>query len=496
MSVMEKMIITDITKKNTLMFVTFSISALLAVVKILVVQDIIKVIYYGTELVSFILVYLIFQKLLKKPVWFPYISIILIYAFVISSLFVFEPNSEIIMITIFLTLISSIHMKRDIFALGYCLGLVTMILSFILKQPNNLALETIYPASCIIYGLMGVVLGVVIHLNSQQFKQLQNFIAVAEKETKEKEEQKHHLEENVSGIVEAIAQANKQVQGSMRAQKDMQVAIQEVAAGSQNQSEQINEISQNARQTMESMLQLHSVSNELKTDSSRASNTIVESQQYATELNTDMNELKTMISQLDQTFLLLSNTITEMNTLTNSIKDITDQTGLLALNASIEAARAGESGKGFSVVATEIRKLADVTRATTEKINGNLQTLNDSNAAAVTKLEESHLVINKGAISTEKVTNSITGVKATLDHLSDELEQFTIFAESVKGQSANVELLTNDLAAIIEQSSASMQEMSATIDNLTHDNLAIADLMERTSSSAENIRKASLSGVS
>lgn len=496
MNAMEKIIVADIKKKNTLMFITFSISLLLATAKTLVVEDFTKGFYYGSELIAFTLLYVIFQKLLKKPIWFPYISILLIYSFIICSLFVFEPNAEVILIILFLTLISSVHMKRDIFILGYVFGLVSMILSFYLKQPNDTALVTIFTASCIIYVLMGVILGVVIHLNSQQFKQLQNFIAVAEKETKQKEEQRHHLEENVSGIVEAIAQANKQVQGSMQAQKEMQFAIQEVAAGSQNQSEQINEISQNARQTMESMLQLHSVSNELKTESSRASNTIVESQQYATELNTDMSELKTMLSQLDQTFLLLSNTITEMNTLTNSIKDITDQTGLLALNASIEAARAGESGKGFSVVATEIRKLADVTRATTEKINGNLQTLNDSNAAAVTKLEESHFVINKGAISTEKVTNSITGVKATLDHLSDELEQFTIFAESVKGQSVNVELLTNDLAAIIEQSSASMQEMSATIENLTHDNLAIADLMERTSSSAENIRKASLSGVS
>lgn len=143
-----------------------------------------------------------------------------------------------------------------------------------------------------------------IHLNSRQFHQLQQFLDQAESEASEKEKQKQHLEINVSGIVEAVSIVNKQIQESLEAQQEMKQAITEVSAGSQNQSDQINDISENAKLTMKSMEKLHSISNDLKEDSSRASNIIIEGNQQVFELNSDMNQLKAMITELDQTFAI------------------------------------------------------------------------------------------------------------------------------------------------------------------------------------------------
>lgn len=99
----------------------------------------------------------------------------------------------------------------------------------------------------------------------------------------------------------------------------------------------------------------------------------------------DVMEIQAFMNDLNQTLLDLTKNIQETNTYSNKIKEISEQTNLLALNASIEAARAGDAGKGFSVVAEEIRKLAESTKDTVNNITKNLQNVNTSNESTLKK---------------------------------------------------------------------------------------------------------------
>ncbi|WP_046173629.1 methyl-accepting chemotaxis protein [Domibacillus indicus] len=488
MTAIESLRVRDTGKKNTLMYIVFSISLLFGLGKAFSIGELDKAAFYGTELVIFSIMYFVLQKGIKKPFLFPYAGVGIIYLSSIFSIFLFGASAELVIILLFLVLISSVHLQFRVFILGYTLGLAGMIMAAVFNTDETQTIDAIFPVAMIVYILSGIVLGVVISLTSKQFAQLGEFIARIEEETKQKEEQKQKLEVTVSGMIEDILQADAHMKSGLAAQSEMKTAIQEIAAGSQTQAEQINKVVLNTSSTKASMEHFHRVSTELRAESGQAGEIVKEGQQQVKGLNDDIQQAKSISLELNETFDSLSGTIQEMNELTSMIQDITDQTGLLALNASIEAARAGQYGKGFSVVASEIRKLADVTKETTQKINDKLQRLNQSNSRALEKVDESHSYIDRGVASTEQVTASFEQVRNILLYLNDEVVKFAALSESVTKETGAIEASTTELAAIIEQSSASLEEMTATIENVTDDNETIAALMSETSSKAEQLK--------
>src|SRR5690625_2667510 len=211
--------------------------------------------------------------------------------------------------------------------------------------------------------------------------------------------------------------------------------------------------------------------------------------ELANELTHLMNHLYTHIQELSETYHSLSNNIQEMSNFLTQITDVSEQTNLLALNASIEAARAGEAGQGFSVVANEIRKLAEMTNGIVEKIEDNVQEVNQTNHHALEQMDLNMEIVKKQAEETGQVNEVFNQITRYLGVINEGFSTYETLAQDSEKNATDIGNSTTDLSAMIEQATASFEEMTATIENLNKESKKISTDMKETEEIAYQLTK-------
>ncbi|KND07184.1 Methyl-accepting chemotaxis protein McpB [Bacillus paralicheniformis] len=288
----------------------------------------------------------------------------------------------------------------------------------------------------------------------------------------------------VRSIIETVGETSHQVASSSqelsasadestKASEYISTTIQELAVGSDQQVESV----ENSRTVIMGMTEFAGrISSNAEKAAATADQTAkmsLEGTKAIDKVSTQMKSINETVVSLSEAFKHLTERSNEIGNITEVITSIAEQTNLLALNAAIEAARAGEQGKGFAVVADEVRKLAEQSARSAEQItrlitiiqNDTKQTMN-SVISATGEVKEGLVVVHEAGGAFQKIENSITEVVTQINDVTNLVKNLTAGASEIETAISGVKEVAETAAGGTQTVSAATQEQLASMEEI------------------------------
>ncbi|WP_425446807.1 methyl-accepting chemotaxis protein [Dethiothermospora halolimnae] len=195
------------------------------------------------------------------------------------------------------------------------------------------------------------------------------------------------------------------------------------------------------------------------------------------------------IDNIERSINKLSNKIMNIENILETITSISDQTNLLALNASIEAARAGEAGKGFAVVANEIRKLAEQSNGSAEKISKIIYDIQDENAKTSKLMDEVKLSSSEQTKCVDSVNISFESISQSIEDISNEIDKTTMLIRDMNNSKEKILSSVESISAISEETAAASEEVNASMKEQANTVEEVTKLAEELNSLSDKLQR-------
>lgn len=200
-----------------------------------------------------------------------------------------------------------------------------------------------------------------------------------------------------------------------------------------------------------------------------------------------MQEIKKSVDYSAQKVQIMGTQSDQIGEIVNTIEDIASQTNLLALNAAIEAARAGEAGKGFAVVADEVRKLAERSSIATKEIGSLIKSIQGVISESVTAMEQGVKEVEKGVGIANQAGATLDDILTATEEVNRQAEESAAAAAQMTASANELVAAVDSVSAVVEENTASTEEMSAGSAEVSQSVENIASVAEENSAAVEEV---------
>jgi len=282
------------------------------------------------------------------------------------------------------------------------------------------------------------------------------------------------VDKNIFGLDKNIQNISETTEALAASMEETAASSEEMSASSQEIEMAVRTIAQKSQDGSEAAAQ---ISNRADVTKAR----VMESKEKT-------NSIISEVSKRLEKALEDAKVVEHIGALSDSIMDITAQTNLLALNAAIEAARAGEAGKGFSVVADEIRKLAEQSNGFTSEIKLVIDELKGNSLHAVNKVQEVISIVETQATSVKKTEDKFDQIAVLIEQVKDIIVKLNLSSENMDANKKDILNVMRNLSAIAEENAAGTQQASAAIEEQSAAIEEIANSSENMAQIAMELR--------
>ena len=300
----------------------------------------------------------------------------------------------------------------------------------------------------------------------------------------------------IMGVSNNLAASSQELSASSEEMKasaeEVARATEEVASGAEEQTAQIEETSSNIDELDQGLDNINQLSGNMNNQSGKVLENIKSGNQSIEKSIDQINKVKIQAEKTSENVNDLGERSQKIGEIVELIEGISSQTNLLALNAAIEAARAGEAGRGFSVVADEIRQLAEESSAATQEITGLIKEIQNGAKASVEEMNKAREAVGDSVEAIGVTDQSFKVIEEAVNSLEDLINNLDISTEQISENSTMVNKSIQEIGSVSEQSAANAEEVVASTEEqasstqeIVHASEDLAEMAEKLSSTVE-----------
>lgn len=293
--------------------------------------------------------------------------------------------------------------------------------------------------------------------------------------------------ETIGQVAAGSQEQSRTVQSSATAMEQITRAISEIASGTQSQAKTVEGAVALVQQSAAAVEEVAKLSQDATANGRHVAEIASAGGQQVEDAVGSMSRIKEATDQVAHMVKQLGQSSQQIGAIVETIDDIAEQTNLLALNAAIEAARAGEHGKGFAVVADEVRKLAERSSKATGEIAELITSIQSMTAQAVEAMDRGSQQVEEGAELGNQAGEALGKIQEAISGIVNQIENMSAAAQQMAASSSEVIKAIENVSAVTEETTAATEEMSASSTEVVQQIEQVAAVSEENAAAAEEV---------